>query len=124
MDKYNSKEDTFEAFNNKNKAINHFENTGNEVNDSEVPNNFINYFTTIAEKITSQIPNSPSNVSGYLKNRVQSSFFFSPCTPSEISKVIEDLKDNGKGLHIISTSILESCSHIITPILSHSLRDR
>ena len=30
MDKYNSKEDTFEAFNNKNKAINQFENTGNE----------------------------------------------------------------------------------------------
>ena len=32
MDKYNSKEDTFEAFNNKNKAINQFENTGNEDN--------------------------------------------------------------------------------------------
>ena len=30
MDKYNGKEDTFEAFNNKNKAINQFENTGNE----------------------------------------------------------------------------------------------
>ena len=32
MDKYNGKEDTFEAFNNKNKAINQFENTGNEDN--------------------------------------------------------------------------------------------
>ena len=94
-------------------------NTGAEVKDSDVPDHFIDYFTTIAEKLTSEMPNSSSNVSTYLRNRVQSSFFFSPCKSSEISKAITDLKDNGKGLYVVSKSVLESCSHIISPILSH-----
>ena len=93
--------------------------TGNEINDSEVPNQFIDYFTTIAEKLTSQMPNVSTNVSTYLKNRVQNSFFFAPSTPLEISKAISNLKDNGKGLYVISTSVLESCNHIISPIISH-----
>ena len=94
-------------------------NTGVEIKDSDVPNHFIEYFTSIAEELTSQMPDNSPNVTKYLKNRVQSSFFFAPCTPTDISKAISDLKDNGKGLYVISNSVLESSSHIISPILSH-----
>ena len=94
-------------------------NTGDKIIESEVPNNFIDYFTTIAEKLTSQMPNVSTNASSYLRNRVQNSFFFAPCNTEEISKAISNLKDNGKGLYVISTSVLESCKHIISPILSH-----
>ena len=93
--------------------------TGEKINDSNVPNSFIDYFTTIAEKLTSQMPNVSSNVSMYLRNRVQHSLFFAPCEPEEILKTISNLKSNGKGLYVISTSVLESCGHIISPILSH-----
>ena len=65
------------------------------------------------------MPNVSTNASSYLRNRVQNSFFFAPCNTEEISKAISNLKDNGKGLYVISTSVLESCKHIISPILSH-----
>ena len=93
--------------------------TGEEINDSDVPNQFIDYFTTIAEKLTSQMPNVSTNASAYLQKRVQNSFFFAPCTSLDIFKAISNLKDNGKGLYVISTSVLESSSHIISPIIAH-----
>ena len=93
--------------------------SGNQVKDSEVPGNFIDYFTTIADKLTSQIPKTPTSASSYLHNRVNNSFFFSPCDHSEILKAIKDLKNNGKGLYAISTSVIESCKYIISPVLTH-----
>ena len=93
--------------------------TGKEINDSDVPKKFIDYFTTIAEKLTSQMPSVPTNVSSYLRNRVQGSFFFTPCESNEVLKSIFNLKSNGKGLYVISTTVLESCGHIISPIISH-----
>ena len=47
------------------------------------------------------------------------SFFFTPCESNEALKSIFNLKSNGKGLYVISTTVLESCGHIISPILSH-----
>ena len=52
--------------------------TGDKINDSDVPNRFIDYFATIAEKLTSEMPDASSDASMYLRNRVQNSFFF--CT--------------------------------------------
>ena len=65
------------------------------------------------------MPNLTPNVSSFLRNRVESSFFFAQCETKEVSKAISNLKDNGKGLYVISTTVLESCKHIISPILSH-----
>ena len=65
------------------------------------------------------MPNVSSYVSTYLRNRVTNSFFYAPCVPEEILKSIFNLKNNGKGIHVISTAVLESCGHIISPILSH-----
>ena len=50
-------------------------NTGDKINDADVPNRFVDYFTTIAEKLTSQMTNVSSNVSMYLRNRMQKPFF-------------------------------------------------
>ena len=65
------------------------------------------------------MPSVPTNVSSYLRNRVQGSFFFTPCESNEVLKSIFNLKSNGKGLYVISTTVLESCGHIISPIISH-----
>ena len=92
---------------------------GNQVTDSEVPNNFVNYFTTIADKLTSQIPNTQTHFSSYLGNRINNSFFFAPSDSSDILKVIGNLKNSGKGLYAISTDVIKSCKHIIAPVLSH-----
>lgn len=92
---------------------------GNQVTDSEVPTNFVNYFTTIADKLTSQIPNTQTHFSSYLRNRINNSFFFAPSNSTDTLEVIENLKNNGKGLYAISTDVLKSCKHIIAPVLSH-----
>ena len=43
----------------------------------------------------------------------------SPITPEEINLIIADLNDNGNKVNSVATSVLESCKHIISPILCH-----
>ena len=73
---------------NKNPKISISKRTGDKINVSDVPNRFIDYFTTIAEKLTSQMPNASSDVSMHLRNRLQNSSFFAPYEPKEIVKAI------------------------------------
>ena len=92
---------------------------GNEQEESKVPNQFINYFTSIAEKLTAEIPHTPRNAESYLENRVQHTFFLAPITSNEVNLVINNLKDNGNKVNTIATSVLVESKHIITPILCH-----
>ena len=86
---------------------------------NEVPNSFNNYFTGVANKLTSQLPPSQHSASSYLKNRISNTFSISPITKDEISKVVNKLKYNGKGSKIISTMVLKDNSNTITEILMH-----
>ena len=104
---------------NKNMKVSISNDNGEEFSDSEIPTKFIEYFTTIADKLTSQIPNTQTKAESYLRDRINNSFYFAPSDPSEILKVIGDLKNNGKGLHAISTTVIDSCKHIIAPVLTH-----
>ena len=89
------------------------------IDDDNVPNSFIEYFTTIAEKLTSQAPPTQINAASYLKNRTVNSFFFNPCIEKEVIDAIDNLKDNGKGIYGISTSVIKSCKQILAPVLVH-----
>ena len=94
---------------------------GNEQDESQVANQFINYFTSIAEQLSSEIPNSQTDAKTYLKrkNMVQHTFFIAPIDQKEVNTVIRDLKDNGNKVNTIATSVLVESKHIITPILCH-----
>ena len=92
---------------------------GNHCDESKIPSEFIQHYASVPQQLASKIPTSEKNASSYLSDRVKQSFFMSPITPEEINLIIADLNDNGNKVHSIAISVLESCKHIISPILSH-----
>ena len=91
----------------------------NIINDTEIPNRFCNYFTTIADKLVGDIPVGQSNPVSYLRNRIHNSFFISPITVNEIGNAISDLKDNGCGLYKLSTKVLIGIKPLLCEILEY-----
>ena len=89
------------------------------VSNDEVPNAFVEYFTGIAEKLTSQLPTSLNTVSHYLKDRINDTFFMNPIIDKEVSNAISNLKNNGKGANIIATLTLKDNKSTLANILSH-----
>ena len=65
--------------------------TGTEYEPSTVPNVFIDHYSTITDKLKSEIQTSQQNPESYLKNKAQQSFFMTPITYKEVEVVIEDL---------------------------------
>ena len=43
----------------------------NPINKEEVPNKFVEYFTNIASKLSSELPVAEQNASSYLTDRIQ-----------------------------------------------------
>ena len=60
-------------------------------------NIFNNFFTTVADKITSKIPKTPKSPLDYLQNRNPASLFLSPVTSEEILDLI-NLLDSSKSV--------------------------
>ena len=87
----------------------------------DVPNRFNNYFTGIAEKLTSQLPTSLHNASSYLKDRINNTFIMNPLSRDEITKAVNKLKYNGKGSKTISTMVLKDNANTLSEILTHLL---
>ena len=100
-------------------TINLSDELNNSISKEEVPNKFVEYFTSIASKLSSELPISEKNASSYLTDRIQNSFLYIPSSSEEIMKSITDLKDNGKGIYKISSKVLEFSKSTIGPYLAH-----
>ena len=103
---------------NANKDIKIIHNDASICND-EIPNAFIDYFTGIAQKLTNQLPISVNTVPYYLKNRINETFFMLPITSNEVSNAINSLKNNGKGVNVISTIALKDNKIVLSEVLTH-----
>ena len=90
-----------------------------DVEERNIPSKFCDYFTTIADKLVSELPTSNVDPKSYLKNRITKSFLMSPIFNDEIEKSIVELKDNGCGLYKFSTKVLIAVRKDISVILSH-----
>ena len=91
----------------------------NYIVETEIQNKFINYFTKIASKLSSEIQPTQHNASSYLPNRIDHTLILTPICPNEVISVIDDLKDNGNKVNTIATSVLVESKHIIAPIICH-----
>ena len=91
----------------------------NDIIDSEIPNKYIDYYTSIANKLTSNIPPTQRDAASYLQDRIPQNFTMTPICPNEVSTVIDDLKNNGHKVNTISTAVLVESKHIIVPIICH-----
>ena len=76
-------------------------------------------FTNIATKLTSELTAPNYDAQSYLTNKIHNSFYFNPTTPQEIREIINNLKNNGNGIHKISNSVLDFCQEFLSPIFSH-----
>ena len=63
-----------------NKTVNLIDDQGNNLKEQTVPIKFVDYFTSIAENLTSQLPSSNANPEDYLTNRIPNTFVFLPTT--------------------------------------------
>ena len=79
----------------------------------------LEYFTSIAQKLTTQLSSSPNTVLHYLKDRSNESYFMSPITSNEVLNAISDLKNNGKGANTISSITIKNNKCTLSEILSH-----
>ena len=101
-----------------NQPINLTDENGTKMQHHDVPTKFVDYFTNIAEQLTSQLPDSPKNPVEFLRNRNPNTFVFFPATDKDIAEVINNLKDNGVGVHKISNSVLKYVSNELSPTLA------
>ena len=92
---------------------------GKKYNESDIPNTFIDFFTNVAQKLSSKIPQSQTTAESFLNNRINNTFTVSPICPAEVDTVIEELKCNDYNVNSISTTVLDKSKHIITPIICH-----
>ena len=60
--------------------------------ESVIPDSFSDYFTNIANQLTSQIPPSQYTAASFPHDRIQNNFVISPISPIEVNSIIDDLK--------------------------------
>ena len=89
------------------------------VSKDEIPNAFVDYFTGIAQKLSTQIPTSEETVSHYLGNSMNELFMMSPVCSNEVANAIINLKKNGKGINIISSITLKDNKSTLSEVLAH-----
>ena len=90
-----------------------------KIHNSHVPNKFINFFSTTAEKSVLEMPDSNIDPKSYLTKRQINTFFCSPIQNKEIEDAILSLKDNGCGLYNFSSSLLIDVKTDISPTLAN-----
>ena len=92
-----------------------------ECNGKKISNAFGKYFSTVGEKFAKKIPSPKKGVETYLSTIRQNSLslFLSPCTRSELSKLIRKLPHkNSSGHDNVSNTLLKEMSEfIIDPLL-------
>ena len=87
---------------------------------TQISNEFANYYATLGQNLSNNLENSNNSIDHYLAKikRNTKSIFFTPCTISEISKIIKKLKPkSSSGYDNISNKILKELeSSLLVPL--------
>ena len=79
---------------------------GLSIDESQIPSKFIDHYTTIAQKLACKVPDTPTDYTSHLKDKIEKTFALFPVIPNEINPTIDNLKDNGRTANSIATSVL------------------
>jgi len=99
-----------------------FLHNGVEIADElEKAKHFNNHYINVGPSLASQIPSFPGNALNYLNaNSIPNSFYFEPCTPPEITSIINSLKPKTScGYDDISSKLIKQSVNVIADPLSH-----
>ena len=73
-----------------------------------VANNSNDFFSSIADKVRSEIPDTNYHFSNFLKSRNRNSIFLSPTNPEEVLRVVDYFSETkSAGCHSIPVRILK-----------------
>ena len=79
---------------------------------------FSNYFSTIADDLDRDIPRADKEPLDYLGPPYQNSFYVAPCTPNEISSLLQSFPNKGCCTNYIPIYIYKKLSDILCPTIS------
>lgn len=95
--------------------------TNNQSDDNDTCNIFAEYFSTIGQKLSNEIPTHPGDPNKLNTIDVNnSSIFLRPTTPNEVELLISALRVNKAcGTDNISAMVIKNCSHILSTHISN-----
>ena len=88
------------------------------VDNNCIAEHFNNYFSSIAQTLDERIPHTNVSAFRQVSENMQSSLFFSPTTPGEISLIIKQMKNSSNNINQIPTRILKQITDIISEPIS------
>ena len=96
-----------------------------EINNPEnIAGIFNNFYGNIAKETKNEIPKSKKNFTEFLKHPNRNSIFFTPTTPIEIYKLIQNMDDTkASGPNSISTRVLKIIAPSASDILSNIINE-
>ena len=86
-------------------------------NQTDVCNIFCDHFSSVANKLDSEIPITNKDPLDYIPDPITASFNPSPATSDEIINIIMSLKDKPSHVNSIPIFIYKKLAHIIAPII-------
>lgn len=86
----------------------------------KIANHFNDHFTSVASKLTDNLPPSDCSYKDFLKSQSLKSMYLNPTTPMEVKKVITSLKTkSSSGVDEIPSVVIKSTPDNIIHALSH-----
>ena len=75
----------------------------------DIANYFNEYFTNIGPILDSKIPNTDTNPISYIPKNYQMNMYLNPCSPEEIEKIIDKLKNCSPSYDEGTSPIIKNC---------------
>ena len=85
----------------------------------QIANQFNSYFVNIGSNLDDKIPKTNKNPIDYIPRNYNLNMFLNPTTPTEISKIIDKLKDCSAGWDGVPSKVIKNSKLLILPILTH-----
>ena len=96
---------------------------GSKISDpTEISDHFNNYFSSVAQNLASNIPQSTTDPLSYLESN-QRSFGYLDCDSGEIIKLFKSLKNKKSSVRDIPVFIYKSMAETIAPILKDLINE-
>ena len=87
--------------------------------ENDIVNGLNNYFCSIGQKLSSQIPTTAKHFKSYLRNKVQETFFLAPVMAQEVSRELKSLDPRkSPGPDNLLPKIIKTCADQFTTPLT------
>ena len=87
-------------------------------NENEIANLFNDFFVSVGARIAEGIDSEAEDHKAYLSGDIVNSFFLSPVTSADVSRIILSLKNKSGNISTLPVKILKASHDIVSPVLT------